>query len=203
LPAADCAANLFPPRRVVSFSDSPARKEVHHACISLDALVEPWPSLIDFDWPIRTRLSRFFLHFNHRESISMRKRKLRRRFDRPLCASIGPDDGLDPRDWGRGERRPMRNRKALQLCRQVAETLNLALGDCADPLLQELIVCEVRPCPDTSRLLVRVQSGTGAAVNPALAAERLRAATGRLRGEVASAVHRRRAPDLLFQVCSR
>ena len=49
------------------------------------------------------------------------------------------------------------NRKAKQLCRQVAETLDLILsGDCRDELLQSLHVISVVPAPNSSRLLVTV-----------------------------------------------
>src|SRR5258707_14069168 len=93
--------------------------------------------------------------------MSKKKYRPRRRFDRPLCADRGPDDGLDPRDWAKGARPPVKNRKALQLCRQVERTLHLALAGCGDPLLNDLIVLAVVPVPDSSRLLVTVQSATG------------------------------------------
>lgn len=132
----------------------------------------------------------------------MRKRKYRprRRFDRPPCAVIGPDDGLDPRDWAKGERRSVTNRKALQLCRQVEQTLHLALGGCADPRLNDLLVLDVSPFPDSSRLLVTVQSATGTATDRATILTGLRQATAMLRHEVASAIHRRKTPDLVFRV---
>jgi hypothetical protein len=45
-------------------------------------------------------------------------------------------------------------RKDLQLCRQVAETLQLVLGDCGDDVLRDLHVVRVVPAPDASQLLV-------------------------------------------------
>jgi ribosome-binding factor A len=132
--------------------------------------------------------------------MSKKKYRPRRRFDRPLCAALGPDDGVDPRDWVKGERGPVKNRKALQLCRQVAQTLHLALAGCADPWLNDLLVLDVTPFPDSTRLLVTVQSATGTATDPAAVSERVRQAAAMLRREVASAIHRRKTPDLLFRV---
>jgi len=132
----------------------------------------------------------------------MRKKKYRprRRFDRPLCAAIGPEDGIDPRDWAKGERRPVKNRKALQLCGQVAQTLHLALAGCADPWLNDLVVLDVVPFPDSTRLLVTVQSATGAATDPPAILARLPQSAAMLRREVAEAIHRRKTPELLFRV---
>src|SRR5262249_27458647 len=139
---------------------------------------------------------------NVRARIPMRKKKYRprRRFDRPLCAAMGPEDGIDPRDWAKGERRPVKNRKALQLCGQVAQTLHLALAGCADPLMNDLLVVDVAPFPDSMRLLVTVQSATGAATDPPALMVRLRRCCAMLRREVAAATHRRKTPELVFRV---
>lgn len=49
------------------------------------------------------------------------------------------------------------DRKTLQLCSQVADTLNYVLsGDCGDELLQNLQVASVVPAPNSSQLLVTV-----------------------------------------------
>src|SRR5579885_1257312 len=118
-----------------------------------------------------------------------------------FCAQIGPEDGSDPRDFFRRPEGPVKNRKALQLCGQVAKTLNLALGACRDDLLRSLLVASVEPAPTSARLLVTV--GPAVPSEPLDAAEalrRLRHAAGRLRSEVSAAVHRRKAPELLFRV---
>jgi len=128
------------------------------------------------------------------------RKRPRRRFDRPLCDSFGPEDGLDPREWNQEERRPVRNRKAMQLCRQIAEALNLAFAGCGDPLLNDLLVTDVRPFPDSTRVLVTVQSATKTVVEEALTLERLQQAYGFLRTAVAAAIHRRRTPELLFRL---
>src|SRR5687768_1969741 len=61
-----------------------------------------------------------------------------------------------------GERSsPRRDYKTQQLCRQVSRALSLALaGECADPMLQDLVVHSVLPAPNASRLLVNVYLST-------------------------------------------
>lgn len=94
----------------------------------------------------------------------------------------------------------MRNRKALQLCKQVGETLNLALAGCADSLLNDLLVVDVRPAPDSTRLLVLVHSATKSRFSWAEVREHLERARSLLRQEVARQIHRRKTPDLVFNV---
>ncbi len=113
------------------------------------------------------------------------------------CDDVGPEDGIDPRDWRRLDGRRVKNHKALQLCAQVAKTLSAVLaGECGDDVLRELAVESVVPASNSSQLLVtlssRIDSGT--------ALQHLRRAEGRLRTEVAAAIHRRRTPRLSFCV---
>lgn len=120
---------------------------------------------------------------------------------RALCGQWREDDGVDPRDEARGGTHPHKeSRKSKQLCRQVAETLDLVLsGDCRDELLQNLHVVSVQPAPNSSRLLVTVQADLSPAeIDRETILQRLAAQAGRLRCEVAASVHRRRAPDLVF-----
>ncbi|HEV3143934.1 MAG TPA: hypothetical protein VGZ47_08635 [Gemmataceae bacterium] len=132
--------------------------------------------------------------------MSPPKRRSRRRFAEGLCESFGPDDGLDPRDERRDSPRPVRNRKALQLCKQVADVLNLTLVGCADPILQDLLVVDVRPAPDSTRMLVLVRSATLTHLSLAEVQDHLERARGLLRQEVAGQIHRRKTPDLVFDV---
>jgi ribosome-binding factor A len=122
---------------------------------------------------------------------------------RAHCEEIGEDDGSDPREFFR-KTNPKRkgNRKAKQLCRQVAETLELVLsGDCREEILQSLHVVSVDPAPDASRLLVTLQSDLPSdEFDCGLAMERLEQHTGRLRSEVAASIVRKRVPTLAFQV---
>ena len=88
-------------------------------------------------------------------------------------------------------------RKARQFCRQVQRALNLALADrYTDDGLNELFVEDVSPAPDCGHLLVHVVIPADRSVADALAA--LRQDTPRLRSEVASAITRKRAPELSF-----
>lgn len=116
----------------------------------------------------------------------------------PLCGEIGPEDGMDPREFAR-KGRPCKGR---QLCSQVAETLDLVLsGECADDLLQSLQIVAVDPAPDASQLLVTVRAGMpGETIDPDDAMERLTQIMGKLRCEVAAAITRKRAPKLVFRV---
>ena len=71
------------------------------------------------------------------------------------CDSVGPEDGLDPKRYFRAAPSKVANRKALQLCGEVAKTLSFALGwEMGDDLLSRLCVVSVVPCPDSSRMLV-------------------------------------------------
>jgi ribosome-binding factor A len=116
------------------------------------------------------------------------------------CSEIGPEDGVDPRTGFRLSRPRVRNRKALQLAAQAAETLRVVLaGECGDDLLRELRVEAVRPGPHSDHLVVTVTAPPDG-VDLIEAADRLRRVSAYLRSEVAAAVHRRRAPRLSFEV---
>ena len=80
------------------------------------------------------------------------------------CSEVGPEDGVDPRYTVRSPRPRVKNRKALQLCAQVAETLREVLGgDCGDEQLRDLTVQSVVPAPNSSRLLVTLTLAPGSA----------------------------------------
>jgi ribosome-binding factor A len=115
---------------------------------------------------------------------------------------IGPEDGVDPKEW---HRKPWdvpkaAGRKALQLCGQVKGALHAALGACGDPVLQALAVAGVEPAPHTGRLLVVVAVPADGGPTRTEAAKHLAKAAGLLRAEVAAAINRRRAPELVFDV---
>src|SRR5262249_14454186 len=117
------------------------------------------------------------------------------------CADVGPEDGQDPRAFFRKPSGGVKNRKALQLCGQVARTLSFILsGECGDAVLREVHVESVQPFPDSSRLLVTVHLDPASEIQPATVLEHLRRAGGMLRSEVAAAIHRKRAPELTFRV---
>jgi ribosome-binding factor A len=112
-----------------------------------------------------------------------------------LAAEVGGEDGADPKEFhakpwdGSGQA----GRKGWQLCGQVKDALHLALGGSADEVLRGLEVVSVDPAPHAGRLRVVVAGGRDAA-------DALRRAAGYLRAEVARAVTRRRAPELVFEV---
>jgi ribosome-binding factor A len=88
-------------------------------------------------------------------------------------------------------------RKTQQFCRQVQRALNLALadrnvGDGSDDLFVE----EVLPAPDCGHLLAHVVVPADRPVAEVMAA--LGREAPHLRSEVASAISRKRAPELLF-----
>ena len=119
-----------------------------------------------------------------------------------LAAELHSDDGQDPKEFFRKSKQVKKtDRKAMQLCSQVADTLSLVLsGECSDEVLQNLLVAEVTPAPDASQLLVVLSPAPGSqplADDEVMAA--VRAASGRLRTEVAGAISRKRAPRLVFQ----
>ena len=132
----------------------------------------------------------------------MRRRKISRRSLLSAASDVGPGDGQDPRFDRPDEPAKVKNRKALQLCGQVAETLSLVFADSGDEVLQNLLVQAVVPWPTSVRVLVTVVPAITDRSDEQLIAERLETARLRLRSEVAAAVHRRKAPDLLFRVQS-
>jgi ribosome-binding factor A len=119
-----------------------------------------------------------------------------------LVAEIRPEDGIDPRELAHKDRPRKEQRKARQLCAQVAETLSLVLsGECGDDLLQNLQVVSVEPAPDASQLVVTLGPAVGGErLDPAEVLLRLDGVAGKLRYEVAAAITRKRAPKLVFRV---
>lgn len=90
-------------------------------------------------------------------------------------------------------------RKLRQLCRQVERALSTALSE-QDPDQLDVALAEVLPWPNASRLLVVVEPvGQGGPPRHELL-ERLEERRGELRDVVSSAIHRKRAPELCFEV---
>jgi ribosome-binding factor A len=132
--------------------------------------------------------------------VNMKSRKPTRKELLSSCTDVGPDDGVDPRDYFRKSSNRVPNRKALQLCAEVARTLNLVFAACGDDQLRELMVTSVQPAPNASRLLVTVCPP--AADSAAEVLEHLQRASGLLRSEVAAATNRRKTPELTFHVAA-
>jgi ribosome-binding factor A len=125
----------------------------------------------------------------------------RRRFvqTRASQADTAASDSLDP--WtARARPGKVTNRKALQLCRQIERTLTTLLPGGSEELLRDLLVQAVMPAPDATRVLVLLALvGRDEAGVPAVLAALARSA-GWLRREVAAAIHRKKVPELVFQV---
>jgi ribosome-binding factor A len=119
------------------------------------------------------------------------------------CGEIHEDDTVDPREFFKASRpQKKETRKAKQLCRQIAETLDQILaGEASDDVLRGLRVADVLPAPDTSRLLVTLLMDCDPTdFDRPLIEERLACCRGRLRAEVAAAITRRKAPTLVFEI---
>ena len=121
-----------------------------------------------------------------------------------LASEPGPEDGIDPRDLLRQAGRKKGGRKTQQLCGQIAEALNYAFaGVCNDDVLRDLGVVAVQPAPDESRLLVTVAPTLPGPCDPAQVLAHLHQAMGKLRYEMAAAIHRKKVPDVTFHVAAR
>ena len=85
----------------------------------------------------------------------------------------------------------------MQLCRQVHEALNWAIGaSIRDYRLADCTIAEVQPLPGGNRLLVKVTVPVDVPLNEV--DERLAKAAPALRTEVAQAITRRRRTELVF-----
>jgi ribosome-binding factor A len=121
---------------------------------------------------------------------------------RPPCAQLDEDDGIDPREFFRESPHRRDDRKSRQLCKQVYRTLCFLLaGQFADPILQDLSVQSVEPAPDASRLLVTLRLTTlRDRISPEQALASLHRVRSVLRCEVAAAIRRRKAPELVYRL---
>ena len=136
-----------------------------------------------------------------------RRKSSRVNRQQPDAAELGPDDGSDPKKFHdkRQQFPPGREpgRKAWQLCEQVGRALQVIFPGLADEVLQPLLVVRVEPAPHSGRLMVTVAGPVPAdATDPPPVAAHLARATGLLRTEVAAAIHRRKAPEIVFLVSS-
>lgn len=119
---------------------------------------------------------------------------------RSLAADRSPEDGGDPKEFHQKpwDAPKKAGRKAQQLCRQAKDALHGALGACGDPAVQAATVLAVEPAPHTGRL--RVVLGAPADMGGAAVEAGVQRAASHLRAEVAAAISRRHAPELVFEV---
>lgn len=104
-------------------------------------------------------------------------------------------NAADPFEDDRG----LSKTKLRQLCRQVERALCTAFGD--HEALLDLGVDQVLPWPNASRLLVAVRLCEPAAVpDRSEVLQRLASHRAELRSVVAGAIHRKRVPELCFEL---
>ena len=119
------------------------------------------------------------------------------RNDRGLTA-----DDFESDDLYFASREKSYDRKTGQLCAQVQQALSFLLEtECSDDCLQGFYVESVTPHPNTARLLVVLRQW-----NPEIPFDypeilnRLARWKGYWRTEIASAINRKKAPDLAFHI---
>ena len=131
-------------------------------------------------------------------------KKQREQLLKQHCGVINNDDAIDPRHYFYNKRKHnQKYRKVFQLCRQVADTLQLVLTD-GNETLDGLTVVDVVPAPDSRRMLVILALEPGIVINSSskveLIMEQLQLETPRLRAEIARTINRRKTPNLVFEI---
>jgi ribosome-binding factor A len=102
-----------------------------------------------------------------------------------------------------GETAPV-DRKTQQLCRQVERVLGMLFaGELADDVLCTLTVMDVLPAPNASRLQVLLTPSGDLLESEESVRERLEKARPFLRSQVAQAIQRKKAPELLLALVPR
>ena len=120
----------------------------------------------------------------------------------PQRGEVRPDE-VDPRRFfDETDRSGKRNWKVQQLCKQVERAAAVTLaGECESDALLAAAVAFVEPAPDSSRLMAMVVLAPGKGSDDLAAA---RAALARsapaFREEVARTIHRKRVPEIVFDV---
>jgi hypothetical protein len=118
----------------------------------------------------------------------------------PRTGEVYPDDETDPRRFfGEADRTRKGNWKMLQLCKQVERAAALTLaGLCESDALLGASIAAVEPA---GRLMVTVVLAPGKVVEDATEAKAvLLRSTVAFREEVARSVHRKRVPEVVFDV---
>jgi hypothetical protein len=116
---------------------------------------------------------------------------------------VRPDEEADPRQFfGETDRSERRNWKVQQLCKQVERAVAVTLaGECEGDALLGAAVAFVEPAPDSSRLMATVVLAPGKGSDDLTAARAALARSARsFREEVARTIHRKRTPEIVFDV---
>ena len=117
---------------------------------------------------------------------------------RQLCGEIRDDDGIDPREFRKEERSRKNSSRDRQLCAQTRRCLDFVLPELL--LARGVTCCEVssvEPVRDASRMSVIISVRLD---QLSVAREAISQLRGRLRSEVAKSIHRKRVPDMIFEV---
>jgi len=148
--------------------------------------ISPWRSSIPFSFLV---------------ILTMSRRRSKPRDLSRFAAELSHEDGTDPREFHAKPfaSRKQAGRKCDQLCEQVRQSLQTSLEACGDSVMQSLIVVDAEPAAHSGRLRIRLQSSEEGLLTQQ-AVLRLERASGHLRSEVAAAIHRRYAPELVFEV---
>jgi ribosome-binding factor A len=120
----------------------------------------------------------------------------------PPRVVVRSDDEVDPGlFFGERSEARKRNWKVEQLCKQVERAVAVTLFECEEHEVAGASVADVEPAPDARRLRVTVVLAPGYGIDNL---DRARGALGRaaaaFRGEVARAIHRKRVPEIVFDV---
>jgi len=121
----------------------------------------------------------------------------------PRRDEVRQDEEADPRRFfGETDRSEKRTWKVQQLCKQVERAAAVTLaGECEGDALLGAAVAFVEPAPDSSRLMATVVLAPGrGAEDLADARTALARSAASFREEVARTIHRKRVPEIVFDV---
>jgi ribosome-binding factor A len=115
---------------------------------------------------------------------------------------VWPGENQSPEQYfGEPDRAEKKNWKTEQLCRQVERAVAMVVAESAEDALLGAAVAFVEPWPDAARLRITVVLGAGTPTEQVQAARQaLTRAAGMFRVEVARSIHRKRVPEIAFQV---
>ena len=118
------------------------------------------------------------------------------------CGEIGPEDGIDPRDLLKQFASSKKDRKALQLCRQVERTISLVVsGELDDDRVRDLQLLSVTPAQHSNHLLVTFQTSSHLPGDALLELDAaLFARKGQIRAAIAADINRKKTPDITLRV---
>ena len=130
--------------------------------------------------------------------MANRQLKKARELER-LCAKLDRDGG-EAFFLNQQETDVAATPKSLQLFRQVEQCLSICFASFEEEELQKLSVCSVQPAGGNSALLVILTHEDGVNADLEMCEELLEEARGDLRDEVASAITRRKCPELNYRI---